>query len=163
MFKIMHDSGCREVSFGVESGDQDVLRTLRKGNTVEDNYHGIVNAKKAGMVVRILFMIGTPGEGEQTVSRNLEFLDSVHDYYDTVALTNFLPIPGSAIADTPEKFDCEVLESNIDEFNFYMWGPTGLNEWKDFIKINSLSPQQQRANKDKMRGYIIASGKSNHG
>jgi anaerobic magnesium-protoporphyrin IX monomethyl ester cyclase len=163
MFREMYDSGCREVSFGVESGDPDVLHVLRKGNSVEDNYQGIVNAKKAGLVVRILFMIGTPGESEQTVPRNIKFLDSVHKHYDTVALTNFLPIPGSAIADTPEDFDCTVLESNIDEFNFYMWGPQGLNEWKSFIHLHSLSDPLFQRNKELMRKYIIESGKSNQG
>lgn len=163
MFNSMYDAGCREVSFGVESADQDVLDVLHKGTTVLQNKEAIINAKKAGLVVRILFMIGTPGETAETIDKNISFLTSVHNHYDTIALTNFIPIPGSAIAENPEEYDCEVLSRNIDEYNFYMWTPDGMNQWKEFIKLNNMSLEEQHSNKERMRQFIVASGKSNHG
>lgn len=163
MFNAMYEGGCREVSFGVESGDPNVLEFLQKGTTVEDNYNGIVNAKKAGMVVRLLFMIGTPGEGPNTAKTNIAFLESVKDYYDTIALTNFIPIPGSAIANDPNKFSCKVVDTDIDHYNFYMWGPAGLNRWDSFIELTTLDKHAFEENKKIMRSYVVNSGKSNHG
>jgi anaerobic magnesium-protoporphyrin IX monomethyl ester cyclase len=163
MFKQMYEAGCREVSFGVESADPNVLRVLQKGNTVEDNYNGIVNAKKAGMVVRILFMIGTPGESISTVDQNIDFLKSINNYYDTIALTNFIPIPGSAIAKRPVDFDCTITDTNIDNYNFYMWTPSGLNEWTSFIALRNLDKKEFERNKRRMQQHIVESGKSNHG
>lgn len=163
MFQQMYETGCREVSFGVESADPNVLRILQKGNSVEDNYKGIVNAKKAGMVVRILFMIGTPGESASTVDQNISFLESVNSYYDTIALTNFIPIPGSGIAERPDAFDCSVTDTNIDNYNFYMWSPAGLNRWSSFIDLKGLDKKIFENNKKRMQQYVIESGKSNNG
>lgn len=163
MFKMMYAGGCREVSFGVESADPNVLDVLCKGTTVADNYNGIVNAKKAGMVVRILFMIGTPGETADTVKLNINFLEKVKNYYDTIALTNFIPIPGSAIAKNPDKFNCKIIDSDIDHYNFYMWGPSGLNTWDSFIELTNLDGECFKKNKQCMRNYVINSGKSNRG
>lgn len=163
MFKAMYAGGCREVSFGVESGDQRVLDSMNKGTTVEDNYNGIVNAKKAGMVVRILFMSGTPGESKDTTDRNIEFLERVKESYDTIALTNFIPIPGSAIAEHPDQFACKIVDTDIDHYNFYMWGPSGLNKWNSFIELTNLDPESFADNRQRMRDYVINCGKSNHG
>jgi len=162
-FEAMYNAGCREVSFGIESGDNDVLVALNKSIGVEDNYNGIVNAKRAKMIVRILFMIGTPGETEETANKNIEFLKRVHDYYDTIALTNFIPIPGSAIVNDPEKFNCKIVDNNIDHYNFYMWGPSGLNEWDDFIEPTNLALDKFKQNKQKMREYVLSCGRSNRG
>ena len=163
MFKMMYDSGCREVSFGVESADPYVLDTLKKGNTVDDNYQALINAKKAGLVVRILFMTGTPGETEKTTDLNIAFLEKAKKYYDTIALTNFIPIPGSEIAEYPDLFSCRINDYSIDHYNFYMWGPSGLNVWENFISIDAMSDNQLKKSKKRMRDYIINCGKSNQG
>jgi len=163
IFETMYKSGCREVSFGVESADQNVLDVLNKGNSVEHNREAIINAKKAGLVVRILFMIGTPGETSKTTDLNIAFLQDVKPYYDTIALTNFIPIPGSEIAESPENFNCRITDYDIDHYNFYMWGPDGLNDWKNFIDLDEISDQELTKSKHKMREYIVSCGKSNRG
>lgn len=161
MFKMMYEAGCREVSFGVESADPDVLSRVLKGTTVEDNRQAITNAKNAGLVVRILFMIGTPGETERTVDRNIEFLESVD--FDTIAITNFIPIPGSDIAEHPDLYGCRILDTDIDHYNFYLWGPEGENKWYDLIALDDLDPEVLQRNRDRMKQYVIESGKSNLG
>jgi len=163
LFEEMYKGGCREVSFGIESGDQDVLNFLHKNITLEDHYNAIVNAKKAGLTVRILFMIGTPGETLETVDRNIKFLKSVHNFYDTIALTTFVPIPGSAVANTPEKYACTILDNNIDNYNFYLWRPDGINDWKNLIQLDGLTSEQLQLNKERMKQYVLDSEKSNKG
>jgi len=161
MFERMYRAGCREVSFGVESGDDDVLSKMCKGPTVADNRKAIQNAKAAGLVVRVLFMIGTPGETTKTVDRNINFLADLD--FDTVALTTFIPIPGSDIADRPDAHGCQILYHNIDHYNFYLWGPDGENPWGDLISLDNLTLEQLRDNRERMKEFIIASGRSNRG
>ncbi len=163
MFRAMYASGCREVSLGVESGDQDVLDRVGKSATVEDNRIACLNAKAAGLVVRVLFMIGVPGESTHTVDRNIAFFESVRDACDTVALTRFVPIPGSAIAMQPERYGARILESDIDQMNFYCWSGTEQAEWSDVVALDGLSLEQLRANRERMRAWVISSGKSNRG
>ena len=163
MFQTMYAGGCREVSFGIESGDQNVLDFLQKGIKVEDSIEAIINAKNAGMIVRILFMIGTPGETKETVDKNIQFLNKVDNYYDTMALTTFVPIPGSQIANTPEKFNCRIIDNNIDNYNFYLWNPEGINDWKSLIELDGMSQKEIHDNKERMKEYILSVGKSNKG
>lgn len=163
MFRIMKEGGCVEVCFGIESGDPEVLHVLKKGASVKDNREAIVNAKRAGLAVRILFMIGTPGETRRTVDRNIAFLESVDIHYDTLAITNFTPLPGTAISDDPEGNGCEILDRNIDNYNLCLWGPDGRNSWKNLVRPVGLNLEELTANKERMVEYVLSTGKSNKG
>lgn len=163
MFRMMRSGGCTEVCFGVESGDQDVLHALKKKTTVAENRTAIKNAKRAGLDVRILFMIGTPGETKATVGRNIEFLESVQDDYDTIAITNFTPLPGTEVAKEPEKCGCVILDRNVDNYNLCLWGPEGRNRWLNLVRPVGVSLEQLTANKELMVEYVLATGKSNSG
>jgi radical SAM superfamily enzyme YgiQ (UPF0313 family) len=164
MFRAMKRAGCAEVCFGIESGDPAVLRALKKGASVTDNQTAIQNAKRAGLIVRILFMVGTPGETLQTVDRNIKFFESVKPYYDTIALTNFTPLPGCAIAEDPGAHGCTKHDPwELKDFNLCMYGPEGRNRWKNFIVPDGLTVEQLTENKLRMAEYVIATGKGNEG
>jgi len=164
MMNMMKKGGCVEVCFGTESGDDDVLQALKKGTSSSINRTAIENAKKAGLDVRILFMIGTPGETHRTVQRNIDFLDSVDKSYDSIALTNFTPLPGCAIADDPEKHHCSKHDSwDIDTFNLCLWGPEGMNQWRNFILPDGMTMAMLTAGKKRMIEYIISTNRSNQG
>jgi len=161
IFKAMVAGGCREIGIGVESGDPNVLAFLNKRATVEDNYTCIMNAKKTGLVVRLFFMINTPGESKETVSKNIKFLDSVD--YDMISMTNFVPMPGSEVYNDPKKFDCRILHKDPDRYNTAMWLPTGPNISNDLIELDGLSLEELKRNRRRMYRYIQESGKSNLG
>jgi len=164
MFEMMKRAGCVEVCFGIESGDPDVLRALQKGASVNDNRTAIVNAKKAGLAVRILFMIGTPGQTKQTVQRNIDFFESVKEHYDSIALTNFTPLPGCAIAENPAEHGCVPCDPwNLSDFNLCLYGPEGMNQWRNFILPEGMTNEEMTAAKKAMIRYVILTGKSNEG
>ena len=73
--RAMRDAGCVEMSFGIESFDDNVLKILKKGTTVKDNVLALEAAEKAGVSCRVLFMIRTPGQTEHTVKENIKWLD----------------------------------------------------------------------------------------
>lgn len=55
-------SGCKEISFGLESGSQRVLNMMRKGVSVK-NYEDIIkNCHRAGIQVTTCVIVGFPGE-----------------------------------------------------------------------------------------------------
>ncbi len=165
MFVAMKAAGCAEVCFGIESGDGDVLMAIKKGAGVLDNFHAIVNAKKAGLAVRILFMTGCPGETRKTTDKNIAFLESVKDQYDAIALTNFVPLPGTKVASQPGECGCEILPEgfDIENFNLCMFGPEGPNKWKNLVRPVGLTIEQLTKNKQRMREYVESTGKLNEG
>jgi len=107
MFRHMADAGCREVAFGVETADPDVLYSITRKGTVDDAYAALATAKKAGLKTRALMMTGLPGETAKTFWHNLKFFADAQ--FDALALAVFTPFPGCEIARNPKKFNCEIL------------------------------------------------------
>jgi len=106
LYEMMAESGCKELSFGVESGDPDVLRLLNKGITVEQSRVAVENAKKVGIFTRALMMMGTPGETQDTVYLNMSWVEQAKP--DMVSLKMFVPYPGTDIYHNPKKYKCKV-------------------------------------------------------
>ncbi len=70
LFQLMKAAGCKRVGFGVESGDDDVLRhIIKKGQTVEMARNAFRWAKQAGLQTMGFFIYGMPGETEETMER----------------------------------------------------------------------------------------------
>lgn len=161
ILKTMRKAGCVEVSFGIESFDNDVLEFLNKKTTAEDNARGLRLAKEAGMITRALFMIRTPGQTKDTVKKNIEWLKKVP--YDTIAVTSFVPLPGSEIWRNPDKFNIEILNKNLQDYNFYFYGSEGKNELKDIIKIKNRSLEEFNQESEYFRKWIEKEGKVNRG
>lgn len=161
MYKTMFDAGCQEVSFGIESFDNDVLKVLKKGTTAEDNAKALEIAHKVGMKTRVLFMIRTPGQTSETVKRNIEWLQRVP--YDIICVTSFVPLPGSEIWENPDKFGIEILSRNLDDYNFYFFGSSGENELKDVIKIKDRSLDDFNEETQYFKDWIQATGRLNVG
>jgi len=165
-FKIMFDSGCREISPGIESGDQRVLDFLNKNNTVEENRNLINWATASGINVRVLLMAGTPGEYSDTPERIKKFFDSIE--FNMVSLTQFRPMPGSPIWETPEKFSCRIIDRDLKNYSFYTWrrGEDGQIERapiESVIETDRLSKDQLEDNMRRMFQYVEETGKFNKG
>ncbi len=62
MLRKMKAVGFRKIAFGVEGGNNRVLRLLRKGERMETIERAIRDACDAGLDVILFFLIGTPGE-----------------------------------------------------------------------------------------------------
>lgn len=71
--QLMKKSGCYNVSIGIESANNEVLKRMNKNNTKEKIYHGIQILRNAGIDVMGQFMIGNPGDTLETVKESIEF------------------------------------------------------------------------------------------
>jgi radical SAM superfamily enzyme YgiQ (UPF0313 family) len=95
MLKRMRKAGCWQVLYGLESGDDRMLKLLRKGNTEEKNKRAIRLAKEAGLEVRGDFIVGTPGETWVSLEKTVQFaIDMKLDY---AHFNKFNPLPGSEL------------------------------------------------------------------
>jgi len=71
----MVSAGCRWVSLGIESGCDEILRSMRKQFDRRDILEGIRIAKEAGLRIYCSSIIGFPGETARTVDQTLEVVD----------------------------------------------------------------------------------------
>lgn len=166
LLELMADSGCVELSYGIESGDQAVLDRVNKGVTLEQSETAMKWSKEAGITVRALMIAGLPGETPESAYKTIEFMEKTRQYWDIAALTNFVPLPGSPIWNEPAKFGVTKIK-HIDDFNFYLWkpGPDGpvMTEIVNHIELEDLSSDEVTKNKRVLRAYFIGLNKVNKG
>ncbi len=91
----MRAAGCVRVFFGIESGTNEVLGLMRKQITVEQARSAVYNAKAAGLRVGAFFIIGYPGENDDTVLNTVRFASALP--LDYLSFTLPYPIPGTAL------------------------------------------------------------------
>ena len=67
------EAGCFSISFGFESGNQDLLDNIRKGITLEQSRQAAFLANAIGLEVVGTFMLGLPGETPQKAEQTIKF------------------------------------------------------------------------------------------
>ena len=101
--EAMAGAGCREIRVGVENGSAEILKTVHKGCTPEDNTRARRIAKEYGIRFCAFIMLGLPGETPETVEQSRRWLiENRPDYY---SVFTFQPFPGTPIYDHPECYD----------------------------------------------------------
>ena len=58
----MKQVGFYYIAFGVEGGNDKILKNLKKGETMADIRHAITDACELGYEVMLFFLVGSPGE-----------------------------------------------------------------------------------------------------
>ncbi len=89
----MRKAGCRLLCVGFESGNQGILDDMGKSNTLENARNFVKAAKSAGVMVHGCFMVGNPGETEETMVQTLEFAKKLNT--DTAQFFPIMVYPGT--------------------------------------------------------------------
>ncbi|HEV2200417.1 MAG TPA: hopanoid biosynthesis associated radical SAM protein HpnJ [Bryobacteraceae bacterium] len=71
--KAMKDAGARLLIVGYESGDQQILKNIKKGATVDMAMRFTENCHKLGLTVHGDFIVGLPGETRETLRNTIDF------------------------------------------------------------------------------------------
>lgn len=101
--KKMKDSGCDGVYLGLESGSDEILVGMNKKSTTEKYLNGIRHLKRNGIPTFASFIIGFPGETEETIQETINFInESGLDYF---SLKEWFFLKNSPIYDQREKYD----------------------------------------------------------
>lgn len=98
LLQQMKQAGCWQIGLGLESGDPQVLASMKKGMTVEDSRNAVKWAKEAGLNVRAFFVIGMPGDTVDSIKRSLELAKSLP--IDIANFYNVTLYPGNELFET---------------------------------------------------------------
>jgi len=91
----MKESGCTLIHFGVEAGNEGILRQTNKRIRREQIRAGIEATRNAGIDTAAFFMFGHPGETEANYQETLDFAVSLNPTYASFHM--LLPFPGSPL------------------------------------------------------------------
>ncbi|MBI2846619.1 MAG: radical SAM protein [Chloroflexi bacterium] len=98
---LMKKAGCKLVTVGFESADQNVLNEMHKGITAKQIRQFVEDAEKAGLLVHGCFMAGNPGETRETLEKTLKFAKELN--CDTMQFYPLLVYPGTEAYEWAKK------------------------------------------------------------
>jgi radical SAM superfamily enzyme YgiQ (UPF0313 family) len=73
LLNCMSNAGCWLISWGIESGNEQILRHVRKGAYPDKAQTALQWARDAGIMNWGYFIIGLPGETEETIRQTIDF------------------------------------------------------------------------------------------
>ena len=100
LLRAMKRAGLVSVNFGVESGDDAILRAIRKGVTTEHVVRALEWARAEGLRTAANFMLGFPQESPPALERTLRFMERIAPLTDSFStLGVVVPFPGTPLYD----------------------------------------------------------------
>jgi len=113
----MKSAGCRLLIVGYESGNDEILKTIRKGVDTQQMRAFTKDAKRAGLLIHGDFIIGLPGETHETAQKTFDYIKEIKPDILQVAVAT--PIPGTIFYDSVKKDGylliddmCESIDKN---------------------------------------------------
>jgi len=112
--KAMKDAGCRLLIVGYESGDQQILKNIKKGATIERARQFTKDCHKLGLVVHGDFILGLPGETRETINNTINFAKELD--VETIQVSVAHAYPGTELYEYATKNGFMVADNKmVDE------------------------------------------------
>lgn len=124
--RLMKQAGCWEISFGLESGSNDLLQQMDKSASLDKSVQALNWTHEAGIRSKGLFMLGYPGENLHTIAQTKAFLKKVP--LTIMHLTKFTPYPGSPIY--RDLYGTNIRDDHWKKMNGmnFLWTPEDLTQ-----------------------------------
>jgi len=101
MLKQMKKAGCMSIAFGVESGSNQILRTIHKGTNTDQIEKGVSLVKQAGIRVKTSWIVGLPGDMAEQL-KSIDLMEKTQpNHIDLYWLTLY---PGTPFWTNPARY-----------------------------------------------------------
>ncbi len=108
MIELMKESGCIMLFLGIESGNQMILDRMNKNATLDVFRKGLQLINEFEIPSTASFVIGFPGETEETINETIQFIEETKPTFYAMNLWYFSKF--SAIANQRDKYDLKGSE-----------------------------------------------------
>ena len=134
----MRNSGCHLIQYGVETGDPEMMKLIRKGITLEQVEHVVDYTLAAGLDVMCSLIIGFPWDTHETIRKTLNFGQKIMKMAEPwrvskpefkgsrtkkrgcigLGLAILTPLPGTYVYDQADQLGMRFLTRDWDRFTF---------------------------------------------
>ena len=89
--KVMRDNGLRLLLVGYESGSQKILNNIKKGVRTDFARRFTADCHKLGITIHGTFIVGLPGETQETIQETISFAKEINPHTIQVSLAAAYP------------------------------------------------------------------------
>ena len=115
LLDLLYDAGLRLVYVGVESVSEKVLSGIKRFTIKNDEQYSVIKkCRDRNIIVKSMFMIGSPEDDETTINETIEYASYLPNHL--VQFSVFTPYPGTPMY---KNFESRISSENYEEFNQY--------------------------------------------
>lgn len=134
---LMYRSGCRQIHYGIESGNDEILAAIGKRITKDQVRQAVTWTAQSGIRSKGYFMLGLPGDTEATMRQTIDFAAELD--LDDAMFSLTTPFPGTRlwselVAKRPE------IQFNQDFSRAYYYNNYA-EEIEPFLNVSEVSDQ----------------------
>ncbi len=148
----MAESGCKVIQYGVESGSQKILNSIRKGITLSQARRAVELTSKAGILPVCSFMFPHPEDTVETAMETKNFMNELSRLGAVVLISMTTPFPGTYLYDHAEELGLTIVLRDTDRYD--MVTPV--------FRTRYLSIEQIEEVFDKLVSFCISQEKFQH-
>lgn len=113
----MQAAGCTAVSFGVESANRGILKTIKKRITPEQVAAAVEMCARTGVTPFASFILGLPGETPATMQESMEFGRRLKALGLLYGFHLLAPFPGTEVRDRSEALGLRILTDDWSQYH----------------------------------------------
>jgi len=119
LIALAKQAGCFRLEMGVESGDNDILKSIRKSITVEQVKEAVKIIKQNDISLGTCFLLGHPHETRETAQKTIDLAAKLNT--DTIAVGIMVPYPGTEIREMAKRGEggYRLLSEDWSEYDKY--------------------------------------------
>jgi hopanoid biosynthesis associated radical SAM protein HpnJ len=113
---VLKDGGLRLFVVGYESGNEQILKNIKKGVAVERARRFTRDCHDIGILIHGTFILGLPGETRGTIEETIRFAQEMNP--ETLQVSLASPYPGTGFYDFVTKNNYLNVDSLVDETGY---------------------------------------------
>jgi radical SAM superfamily enzyme YgiQ (UPF0313 family) len=133
LLTALKSAGAWMINVGIETGDPKMLQIHKSQLDLDDVVKKVAMIKQSGLRVKGLFIMGLPGETEETIRTTTRFIHTLR--LDDLNMSKFAPYPGAPIFKELPRFGTLIEDwEQMNGMNF-LFLPEGI---ESFEKLENL-------------------------
>ncbi|SCY11535.1 B12-binding domain-containing radical SAM protein [Desulfoluna spongiiphila] len=114
LLRTMMEAGCTSVSFGIESGNTEMLKRVRKGISIAQAENAAALCRKVGIRAHASFIAGLPGESRETLEESVALKNRLKIEY---GFHHLAPFPGTTVREQMADYDLTLHSNDWDLYD----------------------------------------------
>jgi radical SAM superfamily enzyme YgiQ (UPF0313 family) len=117
LLRRMKEAGCTAVSFGIESGNPGILKTIKKRIALEQVEAAVGMCARTGVTPLASFILGLPGETPDTLNQTFDFAKRLQDQGLIYGFHLLAPFPGTAVRERSSQLGLRILTNDWSQYH----------------------------------------------